>query len=129
MASAAAIAASICKRRSKLTAVVARRSQSSCSSRQCPYENIGRGGLFVATSRPERVADRISPIFRLPTGGLPIVAEGEVCWVRTSPLPDARHGALGMGIRFTKLSLSVVAATIQEFLRRSVCFDGRRIAK
>jgi len=34
-----------------------------------------------------------------------------------------------MGIRFTKLSLSVVAATIQEFLRRSVCFDGRRIAK
>ncbi len=81
-------------------------------------ENIGTGGLFVATSRPGRVGDQISLIFRLPNGNTPIFVDGEVRWVRTNPLPDARHGARGMGVRFTALSLSV-RATIQEFLRRS----------
>ena len=81
-------------------------------------ENIGAGGLFVATNKPAQVGDRVSLIFRVPNGNTPIFVDGEVRWVRTSPLPDARHGARGMGIRFTNLSLSV-SATIQEFLRRS----------
>jgi uncharacterized protein (TIGR02266 family) len=81
-------------------------------------ENIGPGGLFVATSNPSRVGDRLSLIFRMWHGDTPIVVDGEVRWVRTSPLPGARGGARGMGIRFTNLSLSA-SATIQEFLRRS----------
>jgi uncharacterized protein (TIGR02266 family) len=81
-------------------------------------ENIGAGGLFVATSKPARVGDRISLIFRLPNGNTPVFVDGEVRWVRTRPLLDARHGVRGMGIRFMHLSLSV-SATIQEFLRRS----------
>lgn len=92
-------------------------------TRMALTENISTGGLFVATSRPERVGDRISLVFRLPNGGLPVFVDGEVRWVRTSPLPDARHGARGMGIRFTTLPLSVVA-TIQEFLRTSSAPTG-----
>ena len=81
-------------------------------------ENIGIGGLFVATSSPERVGDRITLTFRLPNDRSPILVDGEVRWVRTWPLPQIRHGARGMGIRFNGLSLSTVA-TIQEFVRRS----------
>jgi uncharacterized protein (TIGR02266 family) len=81
-------------------------------------ENLGTGGLFVATSSPERVGDRITLTFRLPNDRSPIFVDGEVRWVRTRPLPQIRHGARGMGIRFTSLSLSA-AATIQEFVRRS----------
>ena len=87
-------------------------------SRMALTENISTGGLFVATSRPERVGDRVSLVFRLPNGGAPIFVDGEVRWARTNPLPEARHGARGMGIRFTNLPLSA-AARIQEFLRKS----------
>lgn len=78
------------------------------------------GGLFVATSRPERIGEALYLIFRLPNVG-PIFVYGEVRWVRMSPLPELRHGARGMGVQFTSLSLSV-AATIREFVQSS----GRR---
>lgn len=79
-------------------------------------ENIGTGGLFIATSSPRRVGERVSLKFRLPNAPGLISVYGEVRWVRTSAVLAIRDGALGMGVRFTKLPLAV-AATIQEFLR------------
>jgi uncharacterized protein (TIGR02266 family) len=80
-------------------------------------ENIGTGGLFIATSSPGRIGERVSLKFRLPNATGLISVDGEIRWVRTSAV-IANHGALGMGVRFTKLPLAV-AATIQEFLREA----------
>jgi uncharacterized protein (TIGR02266 family) len=73
--------------------------------------NIGLGGLFLATSRPLLVGDRLTVQFSLPAQALPIVSAAEVRWIR-----DAGGPSSGCGLQFVKPSIAAVVA-IQEFLR------------
>lgn len=81
-------------------------------------ENIGVGGLFVATSNPGRVGEEISVWFKLPGNRIVLFVDAEIRWVRESAVPSLRHGARGMGLRFVTPSL-YVAVSIQEFLREA----------
>jgi uncharacterized protein (TIGR02266 family) len=78
--------------------------------------NIGLGGVFVATPEPAPVGQRVSLELTLPHWDEPIVVDAEVRWVRTSengPHPD---GTPGVGVKFLKPPLYVVAA-LDNFVR------------
>jgi len=84
-------------------------------SKMALTENISAGGLFAATSSPGLVGDRVVLKFRLPDVHRWLVAEAEVRWVRVKPAAEVRHGAKGMGIMFTSVSLAV-ATRLREFI-------------
>jgi uncharacterized protein (TIGR02266 family) len=85
-------------------------------------ENISAGGVFVATSVPGLVGDRLVLSFRLPNAERAISVDGEVRWIRTTPSAQVRHGARGMGLQFTTVSFAA-AALVRAFLenRGPVC--------
>jgi uncharacterized protein (TIGR02266 family) len=80
-------------------------------------EDIGVGGLFVATSSPGRVGEEISLWFKLPGHRIALFVDAEIRWVRENAAPGLRHGARGMGLRFVNPSF-YVAEAIQDFLRQ-----------
>lgn len=89
-------------------------------------ENISAGGVFVATSTPGRVGDRLVLDFKLPNAERVISIDGEIRWVRTTPSAQLRHGARGMGLQFTAVSFAA-AALVRAFLesRGPVCHTLR----
>lgn len=75
-------------------------------------ENISRGGLFVATSTPEPVGQRLEVTFTLPGLDLPSTVPCEVRWVR-----EREAGEPGMGLRFLQIDRETESA-IDAFLAR-----------
>jgi len=69
--------------------------------------NIGLGGVFVATQTPAPVGRPVSLKLTLPGLAEPLLARGEVRWIRES---EDRQGVPGVGIKFVKLPLYVAAA-------------------
>ncbi len=84
-------------------------------ARMALTENISAGGLFAATSNPGRVGDRVLLKFTLPNVHRWLVVSGEVRWVRVNAVIGVRHGARGMGVRFTSVPLAV-ATLVREFI-------------
>jgi len=84
-------------------------------------QDIGQGGLFVATHDVRRIGERLTVKFTLPHREQAIVADTEVRWVRDRSTKDAPQG---MGLRFLHLSPDNEAA-ITEFLATndSLFFD------
>jgi len=62
-------------------------------------QDISEGGIFVATYERLPVGTRLSISFETQAG--PVLAKGEVRWVRDAGLEDGRPG---IGIAFTELS-------------------------
>lgn len=60
--------------------------------------NISKGGLFVQTSLPLEVGERVRLRLTLPGGDAPFGLDGVVKWVST--LRDKDKHAPGMGIEF-----------------------------
>ena len=77
-------------------------------------ENIGEGGIFIATFEPKPVDAPVIVNFKLP-GGHPVTARGVVQWVREYN-PMAPETAPGMGVKFTDL-LPKDRALIEEFAK------------
>jgi uncharacterized protein (TIGR02266 family) len=65
-------------------------------------ENLSESGVFFATHAARPVGARIDLSMKLPEGGDPVVAKGEVRWVR--PYVSGSDMPPGMGIAFTELS-------------------------
>jgi uncharacterized protein (TIGR02266 family) len=78
-------------------------------------ENIGEGGIFIATFEPKPVDAAVIVNFKLP-GGHPVTARGVVQWVREYN-PMAPETAPGMGVKFTDL-LPKDRALIEEFAKK-----------
>jgi len=74
--------------------------------------NIGLGGLFVATDRRFRMAERLNLRFTLPGQAQPIAVAADVQW-----LYGHQGRALGVGLRFVDLQ-AAAATVIQDFLRQ-----------
>ena len=65
-------------------------------------ENLSKGGMFIATSRPLPVGSFIFLEFSLPDRSLVVKTKGEVVWVRKTPgSPKEKRG---MGVKFEDLS-------------------------
>jgi uncharacterized protein (TIGR02266 family) len=78
--------------------------------------NIGLGGVFVATPESAPVGKRVSLELTLPDWNEPIVVDGEVRWARTSKEGPHRDDIRGVGVKFLKPPLYVVAA-LDHFVR------------
>ena len=78
-------------------------------------QNLGVGGIFVATEHPARPGDRVTLRFAVPGLTEPLLVEAEVRWIR-EPRESKHPAGPGMGLRFAKLSMHA-AATIDAFLR------------
>ena len=78
--------------------------------------NIGLGGVFVATREAPPVGQRVSLQLALPDWDESHIVNGEVRWVRGAGDSSRPDGSPGMGVRFGKLSLYVVAA-LANFVR------------
>lgn len=61
-------------------------------------ENISQGGLFIRTSLPLPVGERVRLRLTLPDGDAPFALDGVVKWVST--LRDRDERPAGMGIEF-----------------------------
>jgi type IV pilus assembly protein PilZ len=60
--------------------------------------NISRGGLFIRTSLPLEVGERVRLRLTLPDGDAPFALDGVVKWIAT--LRDREKHPPGMGIEF-----------------------------
>jgi uncharacterized protein (TIGR02266 family) len=78
-------------------------------------ENIGIGGVFVATSHFRPVGDRVTLSFTLPGRMEPISLESEVRWIRGRSSAEHADRSTGMGLRFVDAPADVRTA-IQGFL-------------
>lgn len=75
-------------------------------------QNIGLGGMFVATDRRLTVGDRCTVEFTLPDHLQPVSVAAEVRWIRES---DDRP--MGAGLRFVNLPIGAMVA-LHELLRK-----------
>jgi uncharacterized protein (TIGR02266 family) len=78
-------------------------------------QNVGVGGVFVATSRFRRVGERIAIAFTLPGRKEPISVAAEVRWIRDRSFPEPDRRVAGMGLRFVDLPIGA-RFEIQSFL-------------
>jgi uncharacterized protein (TIGR02266 family) len=87
-------------------------------------QDLSGGGLFVATTSPCPIGERVSVRMRLPTSPEPVDAITEVRWVRTRDVPDG-GGKAGLGLMFVQMSPQAKAA-VKAFLarRESIFFDA-----
>lgn len=79
-------------------------------------ENIGSGGVFVATTRELNVGERVKLQFTLPGRPRAVVVDAEVRWIRTSPAFHRPAEINGVGLRFVDPHRNVSAA-IERFVR------------
>jgi uncharacterized protein (TIGR02266 family) len=79
-------------------------------------QNIGVGGVFVATEHLGHVGDRVALRFALPGHSRPVVVEAELRWNRKPGVAGHRSAGPGIGLKFRKLGLHA-AASIDAFLR------------
>jgi uncharacterized protein (TIGR02266 family) len=77
-------------------------------------ENLSAGGVFIATHKLKPAGSTVELSINLP-GGVTIRAAGEVRWIRV--FNEHSDTPPGMGVRFTEIDDSSVAA-IGEFLSR-----------
>lgn len=75
-------------------------------------QNIGLGGMFVATDRRLSVGQRCTVEFTLPDHIRPVSVDAEVRWVR-----EADDRPLGAGLRFVNLPIGAMVA-LHELLRK-----------
>jgi type IV pilus assembly protein PilZ len=68
-------------------------------------KNISRGGVFIRTSLPLEVGERIRLRITLPDGDAPFALDGVVKW--TSTLRDREKHPPGMGVEFTNFTEEV----------------------
>lgn len=64
--------------------------------------NISRGGVFIRTSLPLKVGERVRIRLTLPDGDVPFALDGEVKWIST--LRDREQHPPGMGVEFVNFS-------------------------
>ena len=69
--------------------------------------NISRGGIFIRTSLPLEVGEKVRLRLTLPDGDAPFALDGIVKWVST--LRDRDKHPPGMGIEFTEFTDEVKA--------------------
>ena len=69
--------------------------------------NISRGGVFIRTSLPLQVGERIRIRLTLPDGDVPFALDGEVKWIST--IRDRDQHPPGMGVEFVDFSEDVQA--------------------
>lgn len=79
-------------------------------------QNIGSGGLFVATNALRSVGDRLTLRFTLPSDERPLTVDAEVRWIRENSALHRREGATGMGLQFVGLTPETAAA-IRKFMQ------------
>lgn len=65
-------------------------------------KNISRGGVFIRTSLPLEVGERIRLRITLPEGDAPFALDGVVKWVST--IRDREKHPAGMGVEFTNFT-------------------------
>ena len=69
--------------------------------------NISKGGIFIRTSLPLEIGERVRLRLTLPDGDAPFALDGVVKWVAT--LKDREKHPPGMGIEFVDFSEEVRA--------------------
>jgi uncharacterized protein (TIGR02266 family) len=79
-------------------------------------ENLGVGGLFIATRELCAPGERVHVSFIMPTEGVRLEAEAEVRWVRERSSGSTPDRPVGMGLRFVSLSPDARHA-VEAFLR------------
>ena len=79
-------------------------------------QNVGVGGVFVATSRVRAVGERIAIAFTLPGRDEPISVAAEVRWTRDRSSDEPHHRVAGMGLRFVDLPIGA-RFELQRFLK------------
>jgi uncharacterized protein (TIGR02266 family) len=90
-------------------------------------QDIGAGGLFVATHELRKRGDKLVVKFTLPGAPQPIVVNAEVRWLRDhASLAGSRadHQPMGMGLKFLDLpppARGWIAAFLKK--RESIFFD------
>jgi type IV pilus assembly protein PilZ len=67
--------------------------------------NIGVGGAFVLTIRPEAVGTQLVLAVQIPDRDLPLRLRGEVRWTKSEPAEQA-----GMGVKFAPLEVEDLLA-------------------
>jgi type IV pilus assembly protein PilZ len=70
-------------------------------------KNISRGGVFIRTSLPLEVGEKIRLRITLPDGDAPFALDGIVKWVST--IRDKDKHPPGMGVEFTNFTDEVQA--------------------
>lgn len=65
-------------------------------------KNISKGGVFIRTSLPLEVGERIRLRITLPEGDAPFALDGVVKWV--SSVRDREKHPPGMGVEFTSFT-------------------------
>jgi len=80
-------------------------------------QNVGVGGMFVATEQPRRVGERLALTFTLPGEANPISVQSEVRWIRDNASPESPKRVAGMGLRFVGLPI-LATVWIEEVVRR-----------
>jgi type IV pilus assembly protein PilZ len=63
-------------------------------------KNISKGGSFIKTPRPLAIGSRCQFAFTVPALSEPLQLEGEVTWVVTPEVAQARNEDPGMGVKF-----------------------------
>ena len=79
-------------------------------------QNVGVGGVFVATSRFRPVGERIAIAFTLPGHKELISVAAEVRWIRDRSSAEPHPRLAGMGLRFVDLPIGA-RFEIQKFLK------------
>jgi uncharacterized protein (TIGR02266 family) len=80
-------------------------------------ENLGVGGLFIATRELCPPGERVGVSFTMPIAGLRLDAVGVVWWVRERASAADPERPSGMGLRFVSLSPDARHA-VEAFLRQ-----------
>ncbi len=77
-------------------------------------ENISKGGVFIKTSLPLEIGERVRLRLQLPDGDAPFALDGIVKWVST--LRDRESHPPGMGIEFVDFD-DTVRAKLEALVR------------
>jgi uncharacterized protein (TIGR02266 family) len=68
-------------------------------------QNVGVGGIFVATARSRPIGERIEVTFTLPGRDEAVAVDAEVRWMRERGSSENHNRAAGMGLKFLNLPM------------------------
>jgi uncharacterized protein (TIGR02266 family) len=68
-------------------------------------QNVGVGGIFVATARSIPIGERITVMFTLPGRDEALAVDAEVRWIRERGSSQHHNRAAGMGLKFLNLPI------------------------
>jgi uncharacterized protein (TIGR02266 family) len=72
--------------------------------------NIGVGGAFILTAKPEAIGTQLLLLVQIPDRELPLRLQGEVRWVQATP-----ENSAGMGVKFAPLEVEDLLALSSYF--------------